>query len=110
MRAAQLNHQLAASGLVHQPAICQLISQATGAMNRYRHISIEMAPGGSCKANIKGEVASPPSSELDEFNMSNEALFTLGYRLDKKNCLNYEAFVGAMPMPYKLCTLNEIKS
>lgn len=110
VRAEQLNQQLAESSLVHQPATCHLIGQVTRAMNRYRHISIEMTPGGNCTAIVKGGVAASPMNEIDQLNKSNKELIAVGFRLEAETCHHYTALVGAMRMPYKLCDVKEIQS
>jgi len=107
-RAAQLNAQLAASGLAHWPMVCGLLGHVTGAMDRYRGIGVRLASNGICRAHVDKMEATLPQHPIDYLSQSTQELTDMGYRLVPTTCHSYPAFVGRLSHPYQFCDVVEI--
>lgn len=109
-RAAQLNARLAASDLVQGPAACKLMGQLIHSTPRYRGIRLLFGVDGHCHAQAEDMGTSLLHNPNDQIDQGTQELADMGYRLAKKNCRSYPAFVGQMSLPYQFCNIEKIDS
>ncbi|WP_180126240.1 hypothetical protein [Rhodoferax sp. BLA1] len=109
-RATQLNARLAASNLAQHPAACKLMGQLIHSTPRYREIQLLYGVDGRCHAQAEDRGASLLHNPNDQIDQGTQELADIGYRLAKKTCHSYPAFVGQMSLPYQFCNIEKIDS
>lgn len=109
-RAAQLNARLVASDLAQDPTTCKLMDQLIHSMVRYRGIRLHLGVDGRCHAQAEDMGAALLHHPNDQLDHRAQELADMGYRLAKKTCRSYSAFVGELSLPYQFCNIEKIDS